>query len=159
TPRDDPALPGLARIFALGPAAIVPALAGDDADSKSSDNEERRSEVLLRAHKPGRHATLEVRTPKRHFAVLIDAKEQEAETEAEAELYEALAGQGLADGPGARVPRLLARHPEGQLLAVEWLDGPTLTDLIKRGDGRRAGELAADWIGRAAALPLTQGRP
>src|SRR5262245_43187815 len=154
-PRADSALPALAKIFALGLAAFMPAFAGDTTTPGDWDPEDRHNELRVRAHKPGKHATLEVRTAGRHLAVLIYAKQPEAE----AELYEALAAAGLAGASGARVPRLVASHPELHLLAVEWLDGPTLTELIKRGDGQRAGELAAVWIERAASLPLTMGRP
>ena len=133
----------------------MPAFTGDDTTPPSWDPDDRRNELRLRAHKPGRHATLEVRAAARHFAVMVYARQPEAE----AELYRSLAAEGLTGGPGARVPRLLAQLPEQRLLAVEWLEGPTLSALIARGEGRRAGELAASWIERAASLPLTQGKP
>jgi hypothetical protein len=150
----DAALPALARILALGLAAVVPAFGIGDA-APVCDPDERRGEVRLRAHKPGRHATVESHTANHHVAVLIYAKHPKDE----AELYEALEDQGLTGGPGVRVPRLLARQPDQRLLAVEWLDGPVLSDVIARGDGRRAGELAARWLERASSLRLTMGKP
>ena len=154
-PADDAALPALAKIFALGVAAVMPAFAIDDLATASWNPDDPRNEIRLRAHKPGRHATLEARTADRRFAILVYARNPEFE----AELYEALAAEGLTGGPGPRVPRLLGRLPEQRLLAVEWLDGPTLSDLIERGEGRRAGELAAAWLERAVSIPLTMGKP
>src|SRR5262245_38535406 len=121
-PRDED-LPALGRIFDLGLAALVPAMTVDDDPAQARDPDERPHELRLRGHKPGRHATLEVRMPGRHHAVLIRARRPGLE----ARLYEELAAQGLTGGPGPRVPRLVAWQPESQMLVVEWLDGPALS--------------------------------
>jgi len=150
----DSALPALGRLLAVGLAAVLPALGIDNDGSRSLNPEERRYELRLRAHKPGRHATLEARTADRHLAVLVYAKRPELEVE----LYPALAAEGLTSGSGARVPGLLTWDPELRLLALEWLEGPTVSDLLKRGEGERAGALAAAWIERAASIFIPLGK-
>jgi len=142
---DDPALPALMAIHASGLADVMPAL----------DLQGQPVELVLRAYKPGSYATLEARTGSRHFAVKICAQ-QPAE---EAAVYEALATAGLAGQSGVRVPPLLAWARERRMLVIGWLDGPTAHELIKSGQGKRAGELAASWLGRAASLPVKLGAP
>src|SRR5205823_7126498 len=78
---DDPALPALAAIRALGLAAAIPGLGLDD----------RPVELTLRGYTPGSRATLEVRAGDRHFALKLYAEDPAPE----AELYEALAAVGL----------------------------------------------------------------
>src|SRR3989441_4361754 len=142
---DDPALPALAAIRALGLAAAVPALGLDD----------RPVELTLRGYTPGSRATFEVRAGDRHFALKLYAEDPEPE----AELYEALAAVGLvAEGP-VRVPPLLARDRSLQVVAIGWLEGPTAQELLKGRRGERAGELAACWLRCAAALPVKVGLP
>src|SRR6266508_1385816 len=48
---------------------------------------------------------------------------------------------------------------ELRLLVIGWLEGPTALDLVRGGQGRRAGELAGRWLERAASLPVRLGRP
>jgi len=108
---DDPALPALAAIRALGLAAAIPALGLDD----------RPVELTLRGYTPGSRATFEVWAGDRHFALKLYAEDPEPE----AELYEALAAVGLVGAGPVRVPPLLARDRTLQVLAIGWLEGPT----------------------------------
>ena len=151
---DDPALPGLRAIRAVGVAGAMLALGFDDAPV----------ELRLRAYKPGRHATLEARAGHRHFAVKAYAQDPAPE----AALYQALAavglasswpGPGLPDEAGVRVPPLLAWERDLRVLVVGWLEGPTAHELLKSGQGARAGELGARWLQRAASLQVTLGPP
>ncbi len=67
--------------------------------------------------------------------------------------------QGLASGLAPSVAPLLDFRPELNLLVMGWLDGPAGRDLIAGGRGARAGELAASWTRRTAALDLSLGEP
>src|SRR5256885_7146157 len=42
-------------------------------------------------------------------------------------------------------------------MVIGWVEGPTANDLVKRGEGRHAGELAARWIQRVASLTVALG--
>jgi Phosphotransferase enzyme family len=106
-------------------------------------------EVALRGYTEGKRATMEVRSADRRFAVKAFSQPPELE----AQLYAALAG-----GSGViHIPRLAGWDPELRVLAIEWLDAPTLSAAIKSGQGRRAGELAAAWILGARNLHVTFG--
>src|SRR5207248_4523599 len=140
---DDPAPPALGAIRAMGLARALPSLGLPDDPV----------ELILRAYKPGARATFEARMASRRFAV----KAYASGASAEAALYDALHAAGLAGQSGARVPPLLAFERNLELVVIGWLDGPTATDLVKRGEGRRAGELAADWVRRIVSLPVTLG--
>ena len=142
---DDPALPALGAIRAIGLARAIPTLGLPDDPV----------ELILRAYKPGARATFEARVGSRRFAV----KAYASGASSEAALYDALHAAGLAGQSGARVPPLLAFERNLELVVIGWLDGPTATDLVKRGEGRRAGELAADWVRRVVSLPVNLGSP
>jgi hypothetical protein len=139
---DDPALPGLMAIRAAGLAVAMPALALPDAPV----------ELLLCGYTPGSRVTLEVRAADRHFAVKAYADDPTPE----AVLYQAFAA-ALAGATDIAVPRLLAWERDLRLLAISWLDGTPANHLIKAGQGRRAGELAATWLWRVASLPVKLG--
>jgi len=143
----DPALPGLAAIRAQGLARAMPALALGD----------RPVDLRLCSHAPGSRATFEVRAGDRRFAIKLYADDAAPE----AELYGALTRAGLGGdrGRGARVPRLLTWERDLGVLALGWLEGRPANELIKNGQGVRAGELAASWLRRAAALPVRLGPP
>ena len=68
-----------------------------------------------------------------------------------AHLLTALEHHGLA------APRLVAYEPALRLLVTDRLDGVVGRDLLARGP--RAGELAAEWLHRQAAVPFSEGRP
>src|SRR2546421_10603117 len=91
----------------------------------------------------------------RRFAV----KAYASGASAEVALYDALHAAGLAGQSGARVPPLLAFEPNLEVVVIGWLEGPTASDLVKRGEGRRAGELAASWVRRVVSLPVSLGPP
>ena len=142
---DDPALPGLAAIRAVGVAGALPAL----------DLDERSVEVTLRGYTPASRVTLEVRAGERRLAVKAYAEDPTPE----AELYRALAAARLSAGADGRAPPLLAWERDLRVLVVGWLEGPTANDLMKAGRGARAGELAARWLRCAASLPIKLGLP
>jgi hypothetical protein len=141
----DPALPALDAIRATGLADALPALGlGDEP-----------VELLLCGYTEGSRATLEARVGGRRFAIKAYAEDPTPEVE----LYQALAAAGLAGASGARVPPLLAWDRDLRVLVIGWLEGSPANYLIKNGQGRRAGELAARWLWRAASLPLKLGLP
>jgi len=142
---DDPALPALGAIRAVGLARAIPSLRLPDGPV----------EFILRAYKPGARVTFEACTESRRFAV----KAYASGAASEAALYHALHGAGLAGESGARVPPLLAFERDLQVVVIGWLEGPTASDLVKRGEGRRAGELAAAWVRRVVSLPVNLGPP
>ena len=142
---NDPALPALLAIRALGLAAAIPALVLEGFSA----------EFALRGYTPGSRATLEVRTEDRRFAIKAYAEDPTPE----ADLYTTLADAGLTGDAPVRVPPLLGWNRELRVLAIGWLEGPTAKELIEQGQGRRAGELAARWVQRAVSLPVKFGRP
>lgn len=138
---DDAALPALAAIRASGLAEAMPMLGLDG----------RPIEITLRGYTAGRRATLEVRSTDRRIAVKAYAESPDSE----ARLYTTLDG-GCG---GVRVPRLVGWDRDLRVIAIEWLEGPPLTNTIRDGEGRRAGELAATWLRRAVDLPVRFGPP
>src|SRR5947207_7853460 len=142
---DDPALPGLLAIRTVGLGRVGPAreLGGGPEASR------------LVGYTPGSRATLEVRSGRRRFALKAYAHDAEPE----AALYQALAAAGFGEGgrAGARVPPLLAWEPSLQVLALGWLEGPPARQLIRHGQGRRAGAMAARWLWSAASAPVKLG--
>lgn len=148
---DDPTLPGLAAVRALGVtralglARTVLALGLEDGPVS----------VQLLGYTPGARATLELRVGPRRLAV----KAYATDPTPEAALYQALGAAGLAGDSGVRVPPLFAWDRELRVLVIGWLEGPTVHDLVKNGQGQRAGDLAARWIERSATLPVTLGLP
>jgi aminoglycoside phosphotransferase (APT) family kinase protein len=141
---DDSALPALQEIRIKGLANAIPAL----------QIQEETVEFLVRRHRPGSRITLEARAGQQRFVVKASSKDPAPE----AEIYAALANAGLANDSEVRVPPLLAWDRDLRALVTGWLDGPTALQLIENGQGARAGELAARWLRRAAALPA-QLRP
>lgn len=145
---EDAALPGLAVIRQRGLARALPTLG-----LRGS------VELVMRGHTKGKRMTLEARCGDLRFAV----KACDDDPTPEALLYQELAVQGLAPRlaractAGVRVPPLLAWDRTLRLLASGWLEGPAVNDLIKEGQGERAGELASRWFRRAASLSVLQG--
>ena len=140
---DDPALPALVAIRKLGLADAIPALR----------LEASPVELLLRAYKPGAHATIEARASGRLLAIKAYADDPAHE----AAVYQALAAAGLAGDSGVRVPPLLAWERDLRALVVGWLEGRSVRELLKGGQGRRAGELVAAWLRRAASFSINLG--
>src|SRR5438128_2645391 len=144
---DDPRLPGLMAIRDRGLARAIPALGLEQGGGGV--------ELVLCGYHPGARATLDARVGQRRFAVKTFADDPAPE----AALYQALGAAGLAGGSGARVPPLLAWDQDLRVLVIGWLEGPTAHDLVKQGQGRHAGELAAQWVRRSASLPVKLGLP
>lgn len=140
----DPALPALAAIRSNGLAAALPEMR-----LKGPPDEFR-----LVGYTSGGRATIEVRIGDRHFGVKAYAKDPTPEVR----LYRALEDAGLADDARVCVPRLLGWNPALRLIAVSWVPGRALTELMKQGEGRRAGTLGAAVLRRFAALPVRLGR-
>ena len=131
---DDPALPGLRKIMTRGLAQVM------------SEPELELATLCMHNYVPGSRATLEVRMADRRFVIKIYADDPSAE----AEVYLRLAALGLAGDSGPRVPRLLSWDRDQKILVLSWLEGPSASQLVKDGKGRRAGELAVAWL-RAAS--------
>jgi len=144
---DDPRLPGLMAIRDRGLARAIPALGLEQGGEGIA--------LELCGYHPGARATLEARVGRRRFAVKAFADDPAPE----AALYQALSAAGLAGASGARVPPLLAWDHALRVLVIGWLEGPTTHHLVKEGQGRRAGELAAQWVQGTASLPVKLGLP
>ena len=140
---DDPAIPAIAALRANGPSAILPTLDLGDA----------RVELTLRGHDRGYGAIFEAVAGDRHFAL----KAYAGDPSPEVALYQALAAAGLAGDSGPRVPRLLAWEPALHLFAISWLEGVGVNQLIKGGQGPRAGIVTAAWLHRIAESPVKMG--
>src|SRR5438876_5885440 len=142
---DDRALPALEAIRAADLAGAIRAAGLGDGPVGFS----------LCGYSPGSRATFEARAGGRRVAVKAYAEDPAPE----AALYEALAAAGLGGVSDVRVPPLLAWERDLRVLVIGWLDGPTARDLVRSGQGRRAGELAARWLQRTASLPMKLGPP
>jgi aminoglycoside phosphotransferase (APT) family kinase protein len=142
---DDPALPGIAAIRAKGVAGVLPGLGLEGCPV----------ELLLCGYTPGTRATLQARAGERRVAIKAYAYDPAPE----AELYRALAAAGLGGDSEPRVPPLLAFDRDLQLLVIGWLEGPTAGELVKGGQGQRAGEMTARWLRRARSLAVKLGPP
>jgi hypothetical protein len=140
---DDPALPGLTAIRSQGLARAIPSLGIDGP-----------AEVRLCGYTRGERATLEVRAGSRRVAI----KSYATNPAGEAALYKALGTAGLAEQSGICVPPLLFQDRKLRLIVLGWLEGPTVLHLIRRGQGERAGHVAARWFRRAASLDQRFGR-
>jgi len=135
----DGALPALGAIATSGVRGALPFL-------------ELRAgaiEVTMRGYTEGKRITLEVRTGDRRVAV----KAYCTPPELEAKLYATLAGSAGS----VHFPHLIGWDRDLRVLAIEWLEGPSLLTLIKNGEGRRVGELAAIWLREAGSLPVRFG--
>ena len=135
----DGALPALEAIATSGIRAALPFL----------DLPPGSVEVTMRGYSEGKRMTLEVRAGDRRAAV----KCYNMPPDLEANLYGTIAGSSGA----VHVPRLLGCNPDLRVLALEWLEGPSLLTLLKNGQGRRVGELAALWVHEAGKIPVRFG--
>jgi len=140
---EDAALPALDVIRSLGLAGAIPALGLQNCPV----------ELLLRRYHRGVRAVFEARVRDRRLAVKVYAEDPSPE----ARLHEALAGAGLANDSGFRVPPLLACDRELRLLVTGWLEGLTAEQLVESGQGKAAGELVARWFQRTASTTVKLG--
>src|SRR5439155_26308249 len=106
---DDPALPGLEAIRAVGLAASLPVLGLEGCSV----------ELLLRRYHRGVRAAFEARAGHRRLAVKAYAEDPSSE----AELYLAFAQAGLAADLRIRVPPLLAWDRDLRVVVTGWLEG------------------------------------
>ena len=142
---DDPALPALDAIRAVGLAGMFPVLGLEDCPV----------DLLLRRYHQGVRAAFEARAGHRRLAVKAYAEDPASE----AELYAALASVAVAGDLGTRVPPLLAWDRDLRVVVTGWLEGPTAHQLIEGGQGKRAGDLAARWFQHAASITVNLGPP
>src|SRR5437867_11218184 len=136
---DDPALPGVGAIRALGLARAIPALGLDG----------RGIELALRGYTPGSRATIAACAGNRRFVV----KAYAADPASEAEAYRALAA-GLGGDSGARVPPLLVCDHDFRVLVIDRLHGASTHELLKTGQGVRAVVMASSWLELSSSLPM-----
>ncbi|HEY6223396.1 MAG TPA: phosphotransferase [Gemmatimonadales bacterium] len=135
----DGAIPALGAIATSGIRGALPFL---DLPSGTID-------VTMRGYTEGKRMTLEVRAGDRRAAV----KCYNMPPDLEAKLYATIAGSSGA----VRVPRLIGWDPDLRVMALEWLEGPNLLTLLKNGQGRRVGELAAAWLLESGKIPVRFG--
>lgn len=146
---EDAALPSLAVIRERGLARTLPAL-----------GLRAPVELVVRGYASGDRLTFEAQCGEQRLAVKAYADDPTRE----ARLYRDMALLGLATGPlnwkttGVRVPKLLAWDRKLRLLVTDWLEGPAANDLIKEGQGERAGELASRWFRRGAPDSTMPGK-
>jgi hypothetical protein len=140
----DPQLPALAVIRELGPAGVASRL-GMDLDSEGLE--------VLRHH-PGSRCTLLVRAGRRRVVL----KAFKRDPTPLAELHARLTAAGLASGRAPTVAPLVGLDAELRLAAYERFSGASCAELVARGDGARAGSLAAAWL-RAASSASSLGGP
>src|SRR5437016_208619 len=70
--------------------------------------------------------------------------------------------EGTVRRGGERGPLLqgvLSWDGDLTILVLSWLEGPPANRLVKNGKGRRAGELVAAWLRKAATLDARFGPP
>jgi hypothetical protein len=135
---DDPTLPALEAIHAA---------------CRATNGVGSAIELRMCGYTEGSRATLEARAGDHRVAVKAYAEDDNATREAA--LYQAL-DASLA-GDSNHTPALLGWNRELRVLILGWLNGPTAEDLVKVGQGRRAGELGARWLQRSASLPIKLG--
>jgi hypothetical protein len=140
---DDPSLPGLRKIMTRELTDTMPGL------------ELEQATLWIRNYVPGSRATLEARVADRRFVIKIYADDPSGE----AEVYRRLALLGLAGDFGPRVPRMLGWDRDQKIIILGWLGGPSMSQLVKNGQGRRAGELAASWLRAASWGEVRFGPP
>ncbi len=107
----------------------------------------------LLSHHHGSRCTLLVEVDERRLAVkaYLDHPSEQIS------LARRFAEAGLAGADAPKAPALVAAVPSLALVAVEWLEGPSGTELLARGDGTRAGEVAAAWLHALAERDLRAG--
>jgi hypothetical protein len=133
----------------------LPALVAIQASCREPEPGGIPIELRLCGYTEGSRATFEARSGEHRIAVKAYAADKNAT--GEAALYQALNAE-LA-GDLVHVPPLLFWDRALRVLLLGWLEGPTAEDLVKNGQGQRAGELGARWLRRAASLSVKLGPP
>src|SRR5437763_9656423 len=124
-PLEDPALPALASGHhdALAAALARIGLRG------------ARTVALLKHH-PGSRCTLAIAAGTDRYVVKLFA--DAAKVLALSAVHQVLAGAGLASGRGPTVPRPIGVDTDPALLVTGMYAGPPITELVGRGERRRA---------------------
>jgi hypothetical protein len=143
---DDPGIRALAAMREQGVEAVL-----RDAGVASAGGE-----VALAQHHPGLRCTFLVGTGEERL--VVKAYPEPTHPAAVAELLERLRAAGLASGRAPTAQPLVAFHPPLSLLVTRWIEGSSTRDLIVRGEGIRAGELAAAWLRAVSELEVDVGR-
>jgi hypothetical protein len=141
----DALLPALAAVEELGLARVLEQVGLPGVDAEPD---------LLKYH-PGHRCIFSVQAPGRR--VVVKAFSDDASPLAQ--IFQRLQAEGLASGRPPTVPPLVAFSADLHLVANDWLQGPSARDLIAGGKGRRAGELAAEWLRCSAFLEIDAGVP
>jgi hypothetical protein len=142
---DDPAIPLLDAIARQGLDSVL----------ASVDIRDGVLEVDLISHTVGSRCSFRVQTPRAQLLVKGYADDPHELVD----LFMGFQREGLASGKGPTVAPLEGASRSLRCLVTTWLDGPSASDLIRNGQGKRAGVLAAAWLRRTAELPLVLGRP
>lgn len=140
---DDPLLPALGAFRDEGLHTVLARHGVRVAD---------RSPRLL-GHHPGERCTMLVRAPAGPLVVKAYAGDVAPFVSA----MHALAAAGLADGRAPSVPPLLAHDRDLGFVVTPLFTGRPMRELIRAGEGRRAGELAAAWLRVAAGSGVEVG--
>jgi hypothetical protein len=142
---DDPLLPAVVAFREEGLEAV---LAGNGLRVAG-----RSARVL--AHHPGERCTILVQSPAGPLVVKAYAGDLAPLVTA----MHALAAAGLADGRAPTVPPLLAHDRDLAFVVTPLFSGRSMRELMRAGDGRRAGDLAAAWVRAAAHSSVKVGIP
>ncbi|WP_028061305.1 phosphotransferase [Candidatus Solirubrobacter pratensis] len=142
---DDPLLPALAAFRDEGLEAVLARHGVGVADGSAR----------LLAHHPGERCTMLVQAPAGPLVV----KAYAADVAPLVTAMDALAAAGLADGHAPSVPPLLAYDRDLAFVVMPLFTGRSMRELIRAGEGRRAGDLAAAWLRVAAGARVEVGIP
>ena len=114
---------------------------------------EPTTEVFVLKYHPEQRCTFVAKTKGRVLVVKVFRENPSLL----ARLFQRFVEAGLATGHAPTVPPMAAFDPNLCLIATEWLDGRPLGELIAGGSGRRAGEIAAEWLLTSRASNITLG--
>jgi hypothetical protein len=148
-PGDFPADPGIPALAAMRERGVEAVL-------RDAGVGFAVGELELAQHHPGLRCTFVGGTGGELF--VVKAYPEPTHAAAVAGLLEGLRAAGLASGRGPTAPPLVAFHPPLSLLVTRWIEGYSARELILRGEGSRAGELAATWLRAISNLELDAGR-
>jgi aminoglycoside phosphotransferase (APT) family kinase protein len=143
---EDPGIPALAAMREQGVGSVLRA-AGVGFDGGT---------IELAQHHPGLRCTLIAGTGEGRL--VVKAYPNRTQAAAVAELLQGLRAAGLASGVAPTAPPLVAFDAPLSLLVTRWIEGPSARELVVRGEGSRAGQLAAEWLQAVSKLELDAGR-
>jgi hypothetical protein len=148
---DDADIPALAAVARRGIAAVL----ADLGLSEPASDEVASDELSVVKYHAADRCTFFAPTASGRVVV----KAYAADPAPVVAVLTGLAQRGLASGVAPTAAPLVAWDPALRLVVTEWFDAPSAVELISGGAGRRAGELAAAWLGRTAVLraPTSSG--